>query len=65
MSNALCASYCKLWLNVGHGHGSPAERKMAMVIGWPLLKLKQLRKQVDELERLAAFAPKQANPVSA
>jgi hypothetical protein len=38
-SNALYASYCKLWLNLGHGHGSPAERKMAMVIGWPLLKL--------------------------
>jgi hypothetical protein len=37
--NALCASYCKLWLNPGHGHGSPAERKMAMVIGRPLLKL--------------------------
>ena len=38
-SNALCVSYCKLWLNLGHGHGSPAERKMAMVIGRPLLKL--------------------------
>ncbi len=28
-----------IWLNLGHGHGSPAERKMAMVIGRPLLKL--------------------------
>src|ERR1700738_3785597 len=28
-SNALYASYCKLWLNLRHGHGSPAERKMA------------------------------------
>jgi hypothetical protein len=40
--NAACyrtASYCKLWLNLGHSHGSPAERKMAMVIGRPLLKL--------------------------
>src|ERR1700732_2181166 len=36
-SNALYASYCKLWLNLGHG--SPAARKMAMVIGRPLLKL--------------------------
>ena len=38
-STALYASYCKLWLNLGQGHGSPAERKMAMVIGRPLLKL--------------------------
>jgi hypothetical protein len=30
---------CKLWPNLGHGHGSPTERKMAIVIGWPLLKL--------------------------
>jgi hypothetical protein len=40
--NAACyrtASYCKLWLNLGHSHGSPAERKIAMVIGRPLLKL--------------------------
>jgi hypothetical protein len=28
-----------IWLNLEHGHGSPAERKMAMVIGRPLLKL--------------------------
>jgi hypothetical protein len=28
-----------IWLNLEHGHGSPAERKMAMVIGQPLLKL--------------------------
>jgi hypothetical protein len=32
-------AFFKLWLNPGHGHGSPAERKMAMVIGRPLLKL--------------------------
>jgi hypothetical protein len=32
-------SHCKLWLNLGRGHGSPAERKMAMVIDRPLLKL--------------------------
>jgi hypothetical protein len=38
-SNVSYASYCKLWLNLGRGHGSPAERKMAMVIGRPLLKL--------------------------
>jgi hypothetical protein len=29
----------ELWLNHGHGHGTPAERKMAMVIGRPLVKL--------------------------
>jgi hypothetical protein len=38
-SNALYASYCKLWPKLGHGHGSPAERKIAMVIGRPLVKL--------------------------
>src|SRR5258708_5681544 len=40
--NAACyrtASYSRLSLNLGRGHGSPAERKMAMVIGRPLLKL--------------------------
>ena len=36
-ANAFYASYCKLWLNLGHG--SLAERKMAMLIGRPLLKL--------------------------
>jgi Resolvase, N terminal domain len=41
-SNALYASYCKLWLNLGHG--SPAERKMAMAIGRPLLKLNASRR---------------------
>jgi hypothetical protein len=43
-SNALYASYCKLWLNLVHGQGSPAERKMAMVIGRPLLKLNASRR---------------------
>jgi hypothetical protein len=43
-SNALYASYCKLWLNLVHGQGSPAERKMSMVIGRPLLKLNASRR---------------------
>jgi hypothetical protein len=33
-----------IWLNLEHGHGSPAERKMAMVIGRPLLKLNASRR---------------------
>src|ERR1700730_3217898 len=32
-----------IWLNLEHCYGSPAERKMAMVIGRPLLKLNALR----------------------
>jgi len=32
-----------VWLNLEHGQGWPAERKIAMVIGRPLLKLNASR----------------------